>query len=261
MSYNILKFSKSERNGIGLLLILLVLIWGFRFVYPKLVSQPTANFEEFEKAIQHFEETNTDRTDNSPKNYQQSASMGGVGEEKHWSNEKAKEKEVKEEEVVAKPSFAAKQNNKPNKAKKTYTKYKKKAAFSGILDLNQADTTALKQLKGIGSSYAKRIVKYRELLGGFVKLEQLNEVYGLQPETYEMIAPHLKIKEGFQPQQININEAEFKALVRHPYIEYELAKSIANARRGRPFESTKELLALLEVGEALYAKLSPYIKV
>ncbi|MEM9858315.1 MAG: helix-hairpin-helix domain-containing protein, partial [Bacteroidota bacterium] len=45
-------------------------------------------------------------------------------------------------------------------------------------DINEADTTQLKQLKGIGSVFSRRILKYRKLLGGFVTSDQLSEVYG-----------------------------------------------------------------------------------
>ena len=53
-----------------------------------------------------------------------------------------------------------------------------------IVELNGADTTTLKKIPGIGSSFARRITKYRELLGGFHHIEQLAEVYGIDEERY-----------------------------------------------------------------------------
>ena len=54
-----------------------------------------------------------------------------------------------------------------------------------VVELNSADTTALKKVPGIGSVFAKRIIKYRELLGGFYSVEQLGEVYGIDEERYK----------------------------------------------------------------------------
>lgn len=54
-----------------------------------------------------------------------------------------------------------------------------------VVELNSADTTALKMVPGIGSVFAKRIIKYRDLLGGFYSVEQLGEVYGIDEDRYE----------------------------------------------------------------------------
>jgi competence protein ComEA len=57
------------------------------------------------------------------------------------------------------------------------------------VDLNTADSSVLEALPGIGPAFAKRIIKYRTLLGGYVKAEQLKEVYGMPEETYVKIKP------------------------------------------------------------------------
>lgn len=62
------------------------------------------------------------------------------------------------------------------------------------VELNSADTTELKRLKGIGSVLSARIVKYRKKLGGFTSVEQIRNVYGLSDETYHEILPHIWIK-------------------------------------------------------------------
>jgi len=61
------------------------------------------------------------------------------------------------------------------------------------IELNAADTTELKKLKGIGSYYAKLIIKYRNLLGGFHSIEQLLEVYTFKEETFEKIKNQIYI--------------------------------------------------------------------
>jgi len=65
-----------------------------------------------------------------------------------------------------------------------------------IVDINNADTTLLKTLPGIGSVYAARIVKYRKLLGGFVSVNQIKEVYGIKIETFDQIKSQITLTKG-----------------------------------------------------------------
>ncbi|MBO4529566.1 MAG: helix-hairpin-helix domain-containing protein [Paludibacteraceae bacterium] len=62
------------------------------------------------------------------------------------------------------------------------------------VEINSADTTELKRLRGIGSVLSARIVKYRKKIGGFTSVDQLRNIYGLSQETYEEILPHIWIK-------------------------------------------------------------------
>ena len=102
--------------------------------------------------------------------------------------------------------------------------YPKKYEEGTILSLNEADTTALKGIPGIGSYYASKICKYRERLGGFIKISQLKEIEGL-PEDIEK---WFTIPQQPKITQISINSSNFKSLVRHPYLNYEQVKAICN---------------------------------
>ena len=98
-----------------------------------------------------------------------------------------------------------------------------------LLELNDADSVALIALYGIGPVYAKRIIKYRNLLGGFFCKEQLYEVYGMDSSRYTgfqrmIYVDSLKIK------KVNMGVVGFKELLRHPYIDYELVKSFIRYR-------------------------------
>ena len=75
-------------------------------------------------------------------------------------------------------------NNSKEFKRSTRTTSRKSDKTDEMVELNSADTTRLKQLRGIGSGYAKMIVAYREKLGGFYKTEQLLEVYKFPDETY-----------------------------------------------------------------------------
>ncbi|HBH23109.1 MAG TPA: hypothetical protein DDY13_06750 [Cytophagales bacterium] len=97
-------------------------------------------------------------------------------------------------------------------------------------DINKATAQELIQISGIGPVFSERIIKYRQLLGGYVELNQLSEVYGLPEETVKALHQYIFIEEQFEPSKINVNKAGFKELLRHPYIDYDLAKKIDSAR-------------------------------
>lgn len=128
------------------------------------------------------------------------------------------------------------------------------------IDLNNCDTTELKQLRGIGSGYSRRIIKYRNLLGGFTSKEQLLEVYGLKDSLYYSLADQVYVQEGEQVDQINVNIATFKTLNSHPYISYKQAGDILNTRSKRgKFRSPFDLLVVQGMDSVSIQRLAPYL--
>jgi len=87
-----------------------------------------------------------------------------------------------------------------------------------IVDINKCDSADLERLPGIGPVLSARIIKYRNLLGGFAVKEQLKEVYGLPEETFILIAPMVSA-DSADVRRIIINKADFKELIRLPYLE------------------------------------------
>ena len=114
-----------------------------------------------------------------------------------------------------------------------------------ILDINVADSSALIELPQIGQVMASRIHRYRNRLGGFVSMEQLYEIKGMDSDRFETIKPYIKL-ESKEITKINVNQDEFKTLLRHPYLEYEQVKAIVNHRERRGFikdwEQLKEIV-------------------
>ena len=95
-----------------------------------------------------------------------------------------------------------------------------------LVDLNTADTTLLKRIPGIGSHFARSIVRYREKLGGYHQTEQLTEIHDFPRETldwFTVSTPLLK--------KIDINKADFRQMAVHPYIGYNNTKRIKNYQR------------------------------
>jgi competence protein ComEA len=93
-------------------------------------------------------------------------------------------------------------------------------------DLNRADTTALKSVYGIGSKLAARIIRFREGLGGFVKQEQIKDVYGLDSAVIQQLQKISFIAEDFTPRKINLNTANETEFSAHPYIKKSTARAI-----------------------------------
>ncbi len=125
--------------------------------------------------------------------------------------------------------------------------------------LNETDTTQWKMIPGIGSSYASRIVKYKNLLGGYVFKEQLMEVYGIDNEMYSRIEKY--IVEDSNYIKLKVNEMEFRDLLRHPYLDYEQVQSIVNLRgRKGGITSIDELSMLNEFTQQDIERLKPYLQ-
>lgn len=128
------------------------------------------------------------------------------------------------------------------------------------VELNSADTTTLQLLHGIGPAFARRIVNYRERLGGFVSTAQLLEVYGFTPELLSHIAPHLRLDTTSLLRRIPVNSATLKQLIRHPYVEYYFARDLVNLRsHGVTFSSAGDLRLLPSASDTMLAKLIPYL--
>lgn len=127
-----------------------------------------------------------------------------------------------------------------------------------IVELNGADTTSLKKVPGIGSTFARRIVKYRNLLGGFYTVEQLGEVYGIDEERYEAMKSWFSV-EVSAVCQLKVNQLSAKKLASHPYVSYQQAAVIEQLvkQRGR-ISGWDELMQCKEFTEEDRMLLQPY---
>ena len=130
---------------------------------------------------------------------------------------------------------------------------------SYVIDVNTADSAAYEALWGIGPVLSARIVKYRGLLGGFVRIEQVGEVYGIRDSIFMSIRPHLTIKPALV-HKLNINEADYETLRKHPYLHAKLAKAIVGYRENNgKFENMEQLKQFKAVTDEVYQKIIPYL--
>lgn len=128
-----------------------------------------------------------------------------------------------------------------------------------MVELNNADTTSLIQLAGIGSVFASRIVKYRDLLGGFDRKEQLLEVYNFSEEIFQRIQNNITVDTTII-QKIRLNFANYSQLLRHPYLNEEEVKSILDYRnKNGSYTSVSQILENNLVDSSTYYSIKPYL--
>ncbi len=135
--------------------------------------------------------------------------------------------------------------------------YEKKAIAA--VDVNTGDSAAYDALPGIGAGFTRRIIKFRDKLGGFYKIEQVAETFGLPDSTYQKIKPYLKINED-NVHKININTGTEEELKTHPYIRWQLAKVIMEYKKQHGnFKNLEELKKIMVIDEEIYNKIKPYL--
>ncbi|MBP3765522.1 MAG: helix-hairpin-helix domain-containing protein [Bacteroidaceae bacterium] len=138
-----------------------------------------------------------------------------------------------------------------------YTPYPSRKLPRGRqLDLNAADSAELLRVPGVGPYFARRIVRYRERLGGFVSPEQLREIPNLPDSVQTWF--HVTAEKAQRP--LRLNTATFRELLRHPYLNYEQVKAIVNYRERQGALQTLQELSLSEAFSAAdLERLVPYV--
>lgn len=125
-------------------------------------------------------------------------------------------------------------NKKQNTKFKEYTSYQNQAFAKKekivFIDINEATKEDLVKIYGIGDAVSIRILKQKELLGGFVSMEQMKDVWGLSPEVIENLNTHFKVLALPRFKKIEINNASLKELSQFHYFRYSLAKEIVTYR-------------------------------
>jgi competence protein ComEA len=145
--------------------------------------------------------------------------------------------------------------------KKEVAKEFKKAPRPKIMDINSADSLALVSISGIGPTFAKRILAYRAILGGFTSKTQLLEVYGIDEDKLSELESKITIGPIPETAKININEANYIELVKHPFISKSIAKSIVAYREQHGiFADKSELLLITTISKETYDRISPHIR-
>ncbi len=139
---------------------------------------------------------------------------------------------------------------------------KKKSEPIIIKDINTATAEDLKRVYGIGEVLSKRIIKYRNKLGGFTIKDQLKDVYALSPEAYRELWKYFEIASPAPVSfQINLNTADMQELQKNPYIDIDLSEKIVEYRslKGK-FKSLEDLKKIEGFPEEKYERIILYLR-
>lgn len=128
-----------------------------------------------------------------------------------------------------------------------------------LIEINSTDFLELMKLPGIGTTLSKRIIKYRDLLGGFYTFDQLKEVYGIQENTIDRINEMIKV-DAAKIQKVDLNFSDRYELAKHPYIGKEMANQIIRFRtRYGKISDPSVLKDSMVLEKEAYEKLKPYL--
>jgi DNA uptake protein ComE-like DNA-binding protein len=128
------------------------------------------------------------------------------------------------------------------------------------VDINTCDSAALVMLPGIGPVLSARIIRYRRLLGGYARIEQMKEVYGLPEETFELIKGRV-FADSTLISKVNINTAVYKELAHLHYLEkYEITAILKYRQLKGKINNIGDLTGnkLISLEKAI--KVRPYLK-
>lgn len=126
------------------------------------------------------------------------------------------------------------------------------------IDINTASATQWQTLPGIGAYRADRIVKFRDLLGGFTDVDQVGTTYGMPDSAFQNIRPYLRA--GPLIKKIDINRIDATELARHPYLKLNVARVIVRYRDNHgPFTGPDDLKKVIALTDENLARVLPYL--
>lgn len=145
--------------------------------------------------------------------------------------------------------------DKANGANGTNGVYPRKIDSTQHVVLNTADTTTLRQVPGIGIYFAKEIVRYGQRLGGYVSVDQLDEI-----ADFPQASKKYFVVQQAHPKKLNVNQLTLQQLRRHPYINYYQARAIKEyCRLHGPLKSLDDLRLSRDFPPEVIQRLAPYV--
>ncbi len=285
--------SRQELRGLVVLFLLMILIYCFPFIWERLYDEPLEikvetlkplidDIDSYSKRSKYYNEGEDDLSSASHKlfnfnpNHLPLEDWVKLGlSEKQASIIKKYEakggKFYKKEDLRKIYSISEKQYKRlepfitisdqvVENYKKDFVRYNVPSVKKVTLNINEADSIALLDIKGIGPAFAARIIKYRNRLGGFVAKEQLREVYGIDSVKFSQIEDQLII-DAHHIKYININNVTFDEFKRFPYLTFKQMNAIIAYRKQHGFyNNLNDLKKIVLLNQEIIDKIAPYIK-
>ena len=240
-------FSRRERQGIIVLIVLIAGVFLGKYLFTPKNSVPAEINVEQSKNGENQEVISDKAKEQTNKNL-----YAPTRQKTHYASTKSNQTEEKRTyySSSAEPRVVPKENRYPAA---------EKFAAGTVIEINSSDTLQLMKIPGIGASFARRIASYRNLLGGYYRLEQLQEVYGMYEELYEKIIPYLQADTG-KITPIQVNTASLDKLKSHPYLNFYQAKAIVEMRKRKgKLDNIHELDLLEEFTPEDLERIKPYL--
>ncbi|MDR2448436.1 MAG: helix-hairpin-helix domain-containing protein [Prevotellaceae bacterium] len=225
-----LRFSRNEQLGLVLLFILVLTV----LLAPQFFSPPAAGAFHYDSIIRRIDSLTI--PSDPPSSF---LTRAGVTRQ-------------------TRTSPTPKTANIPS-AQQTYTPFTRDNLSKPVIELNTADTTALRLVRGIGAYFARSIVTYRERLGGYAHIQQLLDLRGIDPERLAQWTPQLTL-DTTKIVKIYLATADEQILRQHPYIGYYAARGIVHFRTTQGAQACT-LRALVEnniLNDDAAQRLKPY---
>jgi len=273
---NYMSLTKKEWNGMLVLVVLIILVLAAPYVYQWFHKDNTINIKEFNTALTQLGKANPAiaAQANNPANNKPLTRTLFKFNPNNLPAEKWRMLGLSDKQISIINHYQAKGGKfyKPADLKNIYgitdADYQALSPYIdlpednksvGVTELNTADSAALTRLDGIGSAFAKRIIYYRERLGGFVNKEQLKEVYGLDDLKYNEIKDQLKV-DALRLRKIDINTITFDKLRLMPYLNYKQVNAIIEYRNQHGnYASVSDLKNIAIIDEGILRKIEPYL--
>jgi competence protein ComEA len=268
---NYLSLTKKEWNGMVVLLVLIALVLIAPYVYQWLRKDNTINVTEFNTAVAALNNANPQALNGniSSKNALFKFDPNTLATS-DWQKLGITAKQAA---IIKNYTAKGGRFRKAEDLQKIYglTKidYARLAPFiiiprenekvNVIVELNAADSAGLTAIDGIGGAFAKRIIYYRERLGGFIAKEQLKEVFGIDALKYEEIKNQVKV-DAARIRKININTITFDKLRLMPYLNYKQVNAIIEYRKQHgDYTSITDLKNIAIIDDDILRKIEPYL--
>jgi competence protein ComEA len=281
---NYLSVTKKEWNGMVILVILIALVLAAPYVYQLLRKDNTINFKDFDKAVaqltqaehqQGFVSNNagSDEKIVNPVMFPFNPNNLSVAQWKQLGLSEKQANVIKHYEAKG-GSFHSKDDVKKMYAL-TPDDYKRLEPYIQIpetdqvakklnpgetVELNTADSAKLTKVRGVGPSFAVRIISYRNRLGGFYHKEQLKEIYGVDTSKYTEIQSQVSINPA-KVKRININTISFEQLRIFPYLDYKRVNAIVQYRTQHGnYTSINDMRNVAILDDGILRKIEPYLE-